>query len=109
MVVIILKPHYDSGTVKPVLSGQSKRTPKIVFQYRLSLNAGQRYCRMLPLEHYAIHATFINLPFSIKFVLSLFKWPHKTCFTVYQSLCYNEVCNNMTEPQHDSVVSKFVL
>ena len=33
--------------VKPVLSGHSKRTPKIGFQYRISLNAGQKYCRML--------------------------------------------------------------
>ena len=36
--------HY---TVKPVLRGHSKRRPKIGFQDRLSLNAGQKYCRML--------------------------------------------------------------
>ena len=35
------------STVKPVLSGHSKRTPKIGFRYRLSLNASQKYCRML--------------------------------------------------------------
>ena len=35
------------NTVKPVLSGHSKRCPKIGFQDRLSLNAGQKYCRML--------------------------------------------------------------
>ena len=34
-------------TVKPVLSVHSKRRPKIGFQDRLSLNAGQKYCRML--------------------------------------------------------------
>ena len=34
-------------TVKPVLSGHSKRRPKLGFQDRLSLNAGQKYCRML--------------------------------------------------------------
>ena len=34
-------------TVKPGLRGHSKRTPKIGFQDRLSLNAGQKYCRML--------------------------------------------------------------
>ena len=33
--------------VKPVLSGHSKRMPDIGFQYRLSLNAGQKFCRML--------------------------------------------------------------
>ena len=34
-------------TVKPVLSGHTKRRPKIGFQDRFSLNAGQKYCRML--------------------------------------------------------------
>ena len=34
-------------TVKPVLSGRSKKRPKIVFQDRLSLDSGQKYCRML--------------------------------------------------------------
>ena len=69
--------------VKPALSSHSKRTPKIGFQYRLSLNAGQKYCRMLQGEHSAILSTFIKLPFSIKtFVLSIFKWLLKTGFTV---------------------------
>ena len=45
-------------------------------------NAGQKYCRMLPLEHSAILSTFIKLPFVIKiFVLSIFEWPLKTGFT----------------------------
>ena len=70
------------STVKPVLSGHSKTTPKIGFQYRLSLNAGQKYGRMLRGEHSAIHSTFIKLPFPIKtFVMSVFKWPLKTGFT----------------------------
>ena len=35
-------------------------------------------------EHSAILLTFNNLPFSIKnFVLSIFKWPLKTSFTVF--------------------------
>ena len=34
-------------TVKPVVSRYSKRRPKIGFQDRLSLNAGQKYCKML--------------------------------------------------------------
>ena len=33
-------------TVKLVLSGHSKRRPKIGFQDRLSFNAGQKYCRI---------------------------------------------------------------
>ena len=53
-------------TVKPL----SKRQ-KIGFQDQLSLNAGQKYCRMLQGEHSAIISTFIKLPFVIKvFVLS---------------------------------------
>ena len=55
-------------TVKPVLSGYSKKT-KIGFQDQLSLNAGQKYCR----EPSAILSTFIKLPFVLKtFVSSVF-------------------------------------
>ena len=60
----------------------SKRL-KISFQDQLLLNAGQKYCRMLPLEHYAILLTFIKLPFVIKiFVMSIFEWLFYTGFTV---------------------------
>ena len=38
-------------TVKPVLSGHLKMT-KIGFQDRLSLNAGQKYCRMSILQYF---------------------------------------------------------
>ena len=72
------------NTVKPVLRGHSKRTPKIGFKYQLPHNVGQKYCRMLQGEHSALLSTFIKLPFSIKtFVLSIFKWLLKTGFTVY--------------------------
>ena len=68
-------------TVKTVISGHSKLTPKIGFQDRLSLNAGQKYCRMLQWEHPAILLTFIKLPFVIKtYVLSSFEWPPKDRF-----------------------------
>ena len=64
------------GTIKPVLNGHSKRTPKIGFQDQLSPNAGQKYCRMLQWEHSAILSTFIKLPFAIKIcILSFFEWP----------------------------------
>ena len=70
-------------TVKPVLSGHPKRRPNIRYQDQLSLNAGQKYCRMLQGEHSAILSTFINLPFAINtFVLPIFEWPLKTGFTV---------------------------
>ena len=56
-------------TVNPVLSGHSKRKKKrrqkIGFQDRLLFNAGQKYCRMLPLEHSAILSTYIKLPFVV--------------------------------------------
>ena len=56
-----------------------KRPPtkrqKISFQDQLSLNAGQKYCKMLQGEHSAILLTFIKLPFVIKvFVLYVFEW-----------------------------------
>ena len=42
------------------------------FQDQLSLNAGQKYCRMLQGEHSAILSTFINQPHVIKtFALSI--------------------------------------
>ena len=68
---------------KTCLKQPLKKKTIIVFQGRLSLNAGQKYCRMLPLEHSAILSTFIKLPFAIKtFVLSIFEWLLKTGFTV---------------------------
>ena len=53
-----------------------KKKSQIGFQYQLSLNAGQKYCRMLPLEHSVVLSTFIKLSFVIKIlVLSIFEWP----------------------------------
>ena len=45
----------NMNIVKLVLSGHSKITPKIDFWYRLSLNAGQKYCRMLQGESILQH------------------------------------------------------
>ena len=62
---------------------KSKTCVKPVFQYQLSLNAGQKYCRMLQGEHSAILLTCIKLPFVLKiFVLSILEWPFYTGFTV---------------------------
>ena len=80
---VILKQVYDFYFVysKTCLMRPLKKKTKIVLD-RLSLNAGQKYCRML--EHSAILLTFITLPFTIKiFVLSTFEWPLKTEFTVF--------------------------
>ena len=71
---------YSKTCVKLPLS----KRPKIGFQAQLSLNAGQKYCRMLHREHSAILSTFITLSFVIKiFVLSIFEWLPKTGFTVH--------------------------
>ena len=45
------------------------------FQDQLTLNTGQRCCRILQGEHSPILSIFIKLPFVIKiFVLSTFEW-----------------------------------
>ena len=70
---------YSKTCVKQLLS----KKLKIVFQDQLSLNAGQKYCRMLQGEHSAIHLTFIKLAFVINiFVLSIIEWLYYTGFTV---------------------------
>ena len=54
------------------------------FQDQLSLNEGQKYCKMLQGEHSAILSTFIKLPFFIKiFILSIFEWQFYTGFAVH--------------------------
>ena len=71
---------YSKTCVKRALS----KRPKNGFQDQLSLNAGQKYCRMLLGEHSAILLASIKLPFVIKiFVLSIFEWPFHTGFTVF--------------------------
>ena len=53
----------------------------LFFQDRLSHNAGQKYCRMLPgsilqYEHSAILSTWIYRPFVLTtFVVYIFEWP----------------------------------
>ena len=62
--VIVVKHRihiYSETCIKRPLS----KRPNIGFQDQLSLNAGQKYCRMLPKEHSAILSTFIKLPFVI--------------------------------------------
>ena len=81
------------STVKPALSGHSKRRPKLVFQqYELSLNAGQKYRR----EHSVILSTFIKLPFVFKTFFCLFlngRLRHVLLYIVLVSLdnLYKEV------------------
>ena len=70
---------------KTCVKGPPSKRQKIGFQDQLqvSLNADQKYCRMLQGEHSAILSTCSKLPFVIKiFVLSIFEWPFYTGFTV---------------------------
>ena len=57
------------------------------FQDQLSLNGGQKYCRMLKVEHSAKLSTSIKLPFVIKiFILSFFEWPFYTGYCCCQEI-----------------------
>ena len=82
---------YSKTCVKQPLS----KRPKYVFQDRFLLNAGQKYCKMLQREHFAILLTFIKLPVVMEtFVLSILELPFYTDFTVpvcvfcYQYMLY---------------------
>ena len=57
--------------IKTCLQQPLSKRPQIGFQDQLSLNAGQKYCRMLEGEHSAILLTFIKLPFVIKICVFL--------------------------------------
>ena len=64
----IQKKTYSRTCVKRPFTKRSK----IGFQEPLSLNAGQKYCRMLQAEHSALLSTISELPVVIKiFVLSI--------------------------------------
>ena len=68
------------------LKGPLKKKTKNWFQDRLSLDTGQKYCKMLQ-GAFCNTSTFIKLPFVFKtFVLSIFEWPLKTGFTVYTKI-----------------------
>ena len=63
---------------KTCLKGPLK-IPNISFLYRLLLNTGQKFCRMLQGEHSAMLSTFFKLSLVIKtFILSIVKWLFKT-------------------------------
>ena len=68
---------------EPCVTQPLLKRPNIGFKDQSSLNAGQKHCRMLQVEHSAILSTFIKLPFVITiFVLSTFEWPSYTGFNV---------------------------
>ena len=92
---------------KPGLKWPLSKRPKIGFQGKLLLSAGQKYCRMLQGEHSAILST-IDLPFVLKtFVLSTFEWPLKTGFTVC-ILILPLVCLNWLQCYRNSETGMYV-
>ena len=76
-VSLLLHLNDPEDEVKKVYSKTCAKRPlskrqKICFQDQLSLNAGQKFCRMHQGEHSAILLTFVKLSFVIKiFVLSM--------------------------------------
>ena len=92
---------YKTGNSKTCLRRPLKKKTKIGFQDRLSLNAGKKYCRMLPLEHSAILSTSIKLPFVIKvFVLFIFERPLKTGYNVLEDVLHTSGYHSNS---HDSL------
>ena len=80
-------------TVKPALSGHSKRRPKFVFKTDY-LKCRSKVLQNAPREHSAIRvlSTFTKLPFVIKtFVLSIFEWPLKVSNGAKIRNRYNQV------------------
>ena len=68
---------------------------EIMFYGSAHMSAYSKTCRKWQREHSAILSTFIKLPFVIKtFVLSIFVWPLKTCFTVKQN--FNHISNDVS-------------
>ena len=86
----IKNPHEGCNTAieysKTCVKWPFTKKDKNGVQDQLSLNAGQKDCRMLQVEHSsAILSTFINikLPIVLKIsVLSIFGWPFYTGFTI---------------------------
>ena len=69
--ICIVLLQYSKTCVKRPLS----QRPKIGFQDQISLNAGQKYCRMFQGEHSAMLLTFIKQQFVIMiFDLSIFEF-----------------------------------
>ena len=70
------------NTLKPVLSSHLIRRPKNGFQDQLSLNAGQKYCRMLLESILQYFRPSLSYDLSLRALSSIFEWSLKTGFTV---------------------------
>ena len=97
------RPKQFLDYIKTCLKRPLKKKTKIGFQYLLSLNAGQKYCRMLQEEHSAILLAFIKLPFVIKiFVLSIFEWQFAQVLLYFPTLGL-EVATYMAQKNVSSI------
>ena len=72
---------------KTCLKWPLKKKTKHWFQDQLSLNAGQKFCRMLQksILQYFRHSLSYNM-FLRPLFFSIFEWPLKTGFTVHKNL-----------------------
>ena len=90
--ILYLYTDTDSCMHLCILSKTCRKRP-LQKEDQLSLNAGQKYCRMLLGAFCKILSTFIKLPFVIKiFILSSFEWLLKTGFTVLTTCMYFLFC-----------------
>ena len=79
----MLKEHAEENNYsKTCLKRPLKKKTKIGFQYRVSLNAGQKYCRMLQESILHYFQPSISNHLSSRPFLSIFEWPLKTGLTV---------------------------
>ena len=92
---------------KPCVKWPPSKRPKIGLLDQLSLNAGQKYCRMLQGDHSPILSTFIKLPVVIKiYILSIFEWPFYTGLTIEIFLGLESGHkNNISEKVHVLITS----
>ena len=67
--------HSYYSTVKPVLSGHSKKTKKLALKTNY-VKCRSKVLQNAPKEHSAIFSISNKLPFDVKtFVLYIFEWP----------------------------------
>ena len=79
-------------TVKPVSSGHSKRRPKIGFHDLLSLNASQKYCRMLQESILQYFRPSLSYHLSLKPLFCIFLSDRLSQVLLYISSAYHDSC-----------------
>ena len=89
--------QYSKTCVKRPLS----KRPKFGFQDQLSLNVGQKYCRMLQSEHSAILSSFIKQPFVIRSLFFL-GFQDQLSLNAGQKYC------RMLQREHSAICSTFI-